>query len=237
MSIRLVVFDVSGTTVHDGGGAVRRALRDALDRAGLAVREGALEGVAGLPKLTAIRTLIEGHGRDDLVPMIDSIHADFAARMRRWYRDDPSVREVPGAAATFARLRAGGVKVGLATGFARDVLDVILQRLGWQDATIGPDATVSSDEVRRGRPYPEMIDALCTRLEIAAPAEVAKVGDTVVDLQEGTMAGCGLVVGVLSGSHDRALLSQQPHDHLIDSVADLPELLSRLRLLPGQATT
>jgi phosphonatase-like hydrolase len=232
MSIRLVVFDVSGTTVHDGGGVVRRALQDALDRAGLSVREGALGGVAGLTKLAAIRTLIEGHGRDDLLPMIDSIHADFAARMRRWYRDSPDVREVPGAAATFASLRASGIKVGLASGFPREVLDVVLERLQWLDPSVGPDATVSSDEVRRGRPYPDMIDALCTRLGIAAPAEVAKVGDTAVDLQEGTMAGCGLVVGVLTGGHDRALLAQQPHDVLLESVAELPALLASRGLLP-----
>ncbi len=232
MSIRLAVFDVSGTTVHDGGGAVGRILRETLDRAGVTVRDGAIEGVAGLNKVTAIRTLLEGHGRDDLLPDLDSLHADFSARMRRWYRDDPSVREVPGATATFAALRAMGVPVALGTGFSREVLDVVLERMGWHDPAIGPDATVASDEVPRGRPYPDMIDHLCTRLEIAAPAEVAKLGDTPVDLQEGTMAGCGLVIGVLTGGHNRATLAQHHHDHLLASVAEFPALLTQLQSSP-----
>ena len=63
------------------------------------------------------------------------------------------------------------------------------------------------------------------------------MGDTPADLQEGTMARCGLVVGVLTGGHGRESLEEQPHDQIIASVAELPALLERLRLLPVHATT
>jgi phosphoglycolate phosphatase-like HAD superfamily hydrolase len=53
------------------------------------------------------------------------------------------------------------------------------------------------------------------------------VGDTPRDLQAGTRAGCGGVVGVLSGSHDAVSLGRHRHTHLIQSVADLPELMER----------
>ncbi|MES2304526.1 MAG: HAD family hydrolase [Gemmatimonadota bacterium] len=237
MTIRLVVFDLSGTTVHDGGGVVRRNLREVLAGAGLELREGALEGVAGLPKRTAIRTLLEGHGRDELLDRVESLHADFAARMRRWYRDDPAVREVTGATDTFRALRAAGIRVAIATGFTRDVLDVVLARMGW----VGPDSpvntTVASDEVKRARPWPDAIELLRKGAGDLPAAAVAKVGDTAADLQEGTMARCGLVVGVLSGGHAREVLEAQPHDQLIASIADLPALLEQLHLLPAQATT
>ncbi len=237
MTIRLVVFDLSGTTVHDGGGVVRRTLREVLAAAGLEVRDGALEGVAGLPKRTAIRTLLEGHGRDELLGRIDSLHADYAARMRGWYRDDPGVREVAGATEAFRALRTAGIRVALATGFSRDVLDVVLTRLGWVGADSPVDATVASDEVQRARPWPDTIELL-RRSSGALPAPaVAKVGDTVADLQEGTMARCGLVVGVLSGGVPRAMLEGQHHDAILASVAELPALLERLQLLPAQATT
>lgn len=237
MTIRLVVFDVSGTTVHDGGGVVRRTLREVLAGAGLELRDGALDGVAGLPKRTAIRTLLEGHGRDELLPQVEALHADFAERMRRWYRDDPGVREVPGTSDTFLNLRRAGIRVALATGFSRDVLDVILTRLRWTGADSPIDATLASDEVKRARPWPDSIDALREGAGQLPSAAVAKVGDTPVDLQEGTMARCGLVVGVLTGGHGREALEQQPHDQIITSVVELPALLERLRLLPGQATT
>lgn len=232
MAIRLVVFDVAGTTVRDGGGAVQRAMRDAIAVAGLELRDGAMSGVTGLAKPLAIRTLLEGHGRDELVGRTDEIHADFVGRMQRYYREDDRVGPVDGAGETFMALRTAGVRVALNTGFSRVVLDEILERLRWAGPDAPIDATIASDEVARGRPYPDMIDALRTRLGGIAYTEVAKVGDTPIDLQEGTMARCGLVVGVLSGAHDESSLSRHPSDALITSVVELPELLRRKGLMP-----
>ncbi len=232
MGIRLVVFDVSGTTVHDGGGAVQRAMRDALAAAGVTVRPGAIEGVLGMAKPQAIRTVLEGHGRDELLPELPRIHEDFERRMISFYRHDPGVRPIDGADAVFARLRGAGVQVALGSGFSRTVLDAVLERVGWARPGATVDATIASDEVARGRPHPDMIDALRTRLGGIPYPQVAKVGDTPVDLHEGTMARCGLVVGVLTGSHRRDSLATHPHDHLLDSIADLPALLEAERLLP-----
>jgi len=230
MAIRLVVFDVVGTTVA-GGDAVQRAMRDAIGAAGLELRDGAMAGVTGMSKPQAIRTLLEGHGREELVARTDSIHADFTSRMQRHYRDDPSVAPIRGVGETFAALRDADIKVALNTGFSRSVLDVILARLGWVGTDSAIDATIASDEVPRGRPHPDMIEALRERIGGVAPGEVVKVGDTPIDLYEGTMARCGLVVGVLTGTHGLDSLMQHPSDALIPSVAELPDLLRKKGLL------
>jgi phosphonatase-like hydrolase len=206
-------------------------MRDAIATAGLALRDGAMDGITGLAKPQAIRTLLEGHGRDELLPQVDAIHSDFVMRMRRYYRDERSVAPIDGATATFGALRAADVRVALNTGFSRVVLDEILARLGWTGPDAPVDATIASDEVPRSRPHPDMIDALRARLGGIPYGEVAKVGDTPVDLQEGTMARCGFVVGVLSGAHARESLEQHPHDALIASVADLPDVLREKGLL------
>jgi phosphonatase-like hydrolase len=230
MAIRLVVFDVAGTTVRDGG-AVQQSMREAIAAAGLDLRQGALDGVSGMAKLQAIRTLLEGHGRDELLPRAAAIHADFVARLSGRIRGDGGVTPIEGAVETFGELRRRGVRVALGTGFDRGVLDLILTRTGWTgDALV--DATIASDEVARGRPHPDMIDALRTRLGGIPYAEVAKVGDTPVDLHEGTMARCGLVIGVLSGAHRRESLASHPHDALLDSVAGIPALLAERGLMP-----
>jgi phosphonatase-like hydrolase len=224
MQIDLVVFDMAGTTVYDGD-SVNRCLRDALAAAGLPVSAEAVNEVMGLPKPESLRVLIERSAlRETLASCVPAIHADFVERMFRYYQSDPSVHEIPGASETFARLRQGGVKVALDTGFSRDIVQVLLDRLGWLEQGL-VDATVASDEVPRGRPHPDMIRRLMALLEVPSPERVAKVGDTPADLLEGANSGCGMVVGVTEGTHTREQLQPYPHTHLIGSVVELPALL------------
>lgn len=220
--IRAVVFDLAGTTVNDPDG-VGACLRASLAAVGVEVSREATNAVMGIPKPVAIRQLI-GAGRPDLLERVGAIYADFEERMIRFYRKDASVFEVPGTGDVFRRLNSAGVRVAVDTGFARAVTAVLLDRLGWlRDGLV--QASVTSDEVERGRPFPDMIHRLMEVLEISDPKSVAKVGDTPSDLQEGTAAGCGVVVGVTSGSHTRDELARHPHTHLVESVREVPALL------------
>jgi phosphonatase-like hydrolase len=221
--IELVVFDMAGTTVNDADG-VNRCVREALQQVGVAASREAVNRVMGIPKPVAIAQLIEASDCPELSGQIDAIHADFVARMIRFYQTDPSVHEIAGASDVFRRLRAANVKVSLDTGFSRDIVDVILERLGWSVPSV-LDAVVSSDEVPRGRPHPDLIQKLMRDLGIHDARRVAKVGDTPSDLQQGTASGCGLVIGVTAGSHTADQLRPFPHSHLIATVAELPALL------------
>jgi phosphonatase-like hydrolase len=178
----------------------------------------------GLAKPEAIRILLTAAGQDATEPRVQRIHDNFTRRMCHFYATDSSVREIPGTATVFGALRHSGIKIALNTGFSRDVGAVLLARLRWQAPGV-IDACVTSDEVPRGRPHPDMIRLLMTRLDIHDPKHVAKVGDTPVDLEEGNNAGCGLVIGVTSGSHTREQLQVFPHSHIADSVVDVPVLL------------
>jgi phosphonatase-like hydrolase len=221
--IELVVFDMAGTTVHDGD-AVNSSFRAALGAAGVEADPAVVNTVMGLHKPEAVRRLLEGSGRAFIAADVNAIHEDFVRRMCNYYATDPAVREVPGSAAVFADLRRAGIKVGLNTGFSRTVVDVLLARLGWhKPAAI--DADVASDEVPRGRPHPDMIQLLMARLGIRDCRRVAKVGDTKADLEEGTNAGCGLVIGVTSGSFTQEQLQAYPHSHIVQSVTEVPGLL------------
>jgi phosphonatase-like hydrolase len=221
--IELVVFDMAGTTVQDGD-AVKASFRAALSGAGIEVDPASVQAVMGLAKPEAIRLLLAGTGRQFSDADADAIHEDFVRRMREHYALDPSVCEVPGAAAAFAALRRAGIKVALNTGFSRTISATVLSRLGWNAPAV-IDADVASDEVPRGRPHTDMIRFLMARLGITDPRRVAKVGDTKADLEEGTNAGCGLVIGVTSGTFTREQLQAYTHTHILDSVADVPGLL------------
>jgi phosphonatase-like hydrolase len=225
--IELVVFDLAGTTVEDGD-AVNACFRATLAAWGLEAAPALVNSVMGLPKPEAIRILLEQIGGPGGVPpsaeRINAIHEEFTRGMRAYYATDPAVREIPGAEAAFAALRCSGIKVALNTGFFRPITEVLLARLGWHSPAV-IDADVTSDEVPRGRPHPDMIRHLMTRLGVLDPRRVAKVGDTKADLEEGSNAGCGLVIGVTTGSYSREQLQACPHTHILESVAEVPALL------------
>lgn len=222
--IELIVFDMAGTTVNDED-SVNRCVREALGAAGLDVSPAEVNAVMGIPKPEALRRLVEGHGRlADLGPRLDAIYREFEARSIAFYRTDASVREVAGATDLFAGLKRSGIKVALDTGFNRSITEVVLGRLGWADSKL-LDGTVASDEVPRGRPYPDMIHELMRRLRVEDAGRVAKVGDTPADLEEGKNAACGLIIGVTTGTHGPEELEPFPHTHLVESIRDLPGLL------------
>jgi len=220
MAIELVVFDLAGTTVDDGG-AVNRCLRAALLADGFGAEPDAVDAVMGLAKPVALRALLGAEATD---ARVERVLADFTARMTAFYASDPSVVEMPGASDAFRALKRAGVGVALDTGFSREIVRVLLDRMGWEGEGL-VDASVTSDEVERGRPYPDMIRALMGRLKVSAAHQVAKVGDTPSDLEEGSHAGCGLIIGYTGGTHTRAQLARWPHTHLIDALADLPDLV------------
>ncbi len=224
MHIELVVFDMAGTTVSEGG-AVYRALRDTLAANGLEVTDEAIHQVKGTDKREALRTLIEQSPLwENLLPGLDAIHEDFVERMLAFYRHEPSVSEMPGTSATFRQLKQHKIKVALNTGFSRDIAQTLIDRLGWErDGLL--DASVTSDEVPRGRPHPFMIRRLMQQCGISESRHVAKVGDAPADLLEGANADCGLVIGVTNGSSTREQLAALPHNYLIGTVAELPVVL------------
>lgn len=217
---------MAGTTVRDDD-AVNRCLCDALAGAGVAVTRDEVNEVMGMPKPVAIGLLLQRRkhsGAAAPAAEVAAIHDDFLRRMIAFYRTDPAVREIDGASEVFGQLRRAGLKLALDTGFSRDILDAILQRLGWTGTAL-LDATVASDEVPRGRPHPDLIFRAMKLTGVKDGRRVAKVGDTPSDLQEGQAAGCALVIGVTNGSHTRQQLEPHPHTHLIDNLRELPGLL------------
>jgi len=146
--IRLVVFDMAGTTIRDDD-AVNTCLREAL-AASITVSRADVNKVMGLPKPIAIRELLEAKGAGSGgAELVDAIHEDFLARMVHFYRTAPNVEPMPHAVETFQELREAGLSLVLDTGFSRPIVDAILTRLSWDDNAL-LDATVASNEVPRG---------------------------------------------------------------------------------------
>lgn len=217
--LALVVFDMAGTTVQDDG-QVAAAFAAALAEHGGPAGADLIRSVRGRSKREAFRALLPAGPAGDR--RAEQAYAAFLAGLSRRYAD--TARAVPGAAEVFARLRARGIRVALNTGFERDTAQMLLDALGWGRGVV--DAVVCGDEVPQGRPAPYMIFRCMEATGTLGVDSVANVGDTTMDLQAGRNAGVRCNIGVLSGAHNRAQLSAEPHTHLIGSVAELPALLA-----------
>jgi phosphonatase-like hydrolase len=235
-SIKLAVFDMAGTTIHDEF-YVAKAFQQAMHRSGYpGVTLQEATDRMGYPKPLAIRELLEIHEpqREAISPsLVDRIHTDFVNGMVDFYAREPGIRPVADAEAVFDALHGLGIRVALDTGFSRDITDVILARVGWTDGRY-VDATAASDEVERGRPYPDMIRKIMAELGIDDQATVIKIGDTEVDINEGHQAGCLMTIGVLGGAFTREQMLPHRPTHILNSLSELIPLIKE-QVLAAQA--
>ena len=218
-AVELVVLDMAGTTVHDGG-EVPAAFRAALAAHGVPLADDEIAAIRGASKREVIRRLVARYlpGAPESLPGV--VFGDFCAALAERYR--AGAREVEGATEVFGWLRGRGVRVALNTGFDRETARLLLDALGWADGVV--DALVCGDEVRTGRPAPYLIHRAMEATGATDVRRVMNVGDTELDLRAGWNAGAGWNVGVLSGAHVRERLELAPHTHVLPSVASLPSL-------------
>lgn len=223
MNIQLVVFDLAGTTIKDDNN-VHQVLQSALAKSGVHVSLAEANEVMGIPKPVAITKLLALKGVEISDKLIERIHHDFEEEMVSFYKHDPGMAEKEGASELFGRLKNSNIHVVVDTGFSRVITDAILQRTGWiQNNLI--DGSVCSDEVDNGRPYPDMIFRAMNIVRVPEAVNVAKVGDTTFDLQEGRQAGCGVVIGLTDGAHAEETLAREYHTHLAENLEHVGRIL------------
>ena len=212
----LACLDMAGTTVRDDG-AVEAAFTSALGEVGI---------TPGTPRYDEAREVVRatmGWSKADVFATLllpadaERATAAFATAYEAIVAAG-DVAEIPGALEVLRGLRARGVRVCLTTGFAPSTREALIDALRWQGEI---DLALSPADVGRGRPEPDMILGAMARLGVDDPRAVAVAGDTVSDLEAGTRAGAGAVVGVLSGAHDEATLTAAPHTALIADVTGL----------------
>jgi phosphonoacetaldehyde hydrolase len=254
--LKAVVFDWAGTMVDHGSKAPMGVFQRAFAKFGVDISIDEARGPMGMAKRDHISTLIrlpriaaqweKVHGRapgeadinaiyDVFVPLNVDVVTDFADL-------------IPGAAETVAHLRAAGLKIGSTTGYTREIMAPLLPLAAAQG--YAPDNLVCAGDLPAGRPTPFMMYKTFLDLGVWPAAAVVKVDDTEVGVAEGLNAGCWSVGVALTGNVfglDAAETDALSHDELegrraeaygkltragahfvIDSVADLPEVLDEI---------
>lgn len=235
----MVVFDLSGTTILDDD-AVAKCLHAVAAAHGLESTLDFFRRSIGTNKIHLYEYLMarqDGHsiGIEELESVrypeyhqrAVTLFRDYSRRMVAFYRE--GLQPMPGAEDVFKWCRSEGILVVTDTGFHRDVTTAIEEGLRWRERGLVDLCLDVEDTGGKGRPAPFMIHQAMYRLGVLDVRQVAKVGDTPADLLSGFNAGCGLNVGVLSGSNTRQTLTRFPHTHIMESVSELPDLLKSFR--------
>ncbi|MGC4938971.1 phosphonatase-like hydrolase [Kribbella sp. DT2] len=225
--IQLVVLDMAGTTVADDG-LVERAFTTAIGAQGIEPGDDRYDAMLahvratmGESKITVFRHLL--HNDEAKAQQANKAFETAYGQLV----DDGRCRPIDGAENAIRTIKDNGVKICLTTGFAETTQQRILAALGWRTLA---DLTLCPAQAGRGRPYPDMVLKALLELRADATANVAVAGDTAYDMTSGTRAGAGVVAGVLTGAHDRSQLAAGGATHVIESVRDLPGLLSDRKL-------
>lgn len=235
-TVKMIMFDLSGTTVHDDTG-VRDCLYRAAQEFQIPTTPDEILYHMGTNKIHLYQFLIaraQGNHIDfrDFEKQQDpasytlakNVFDRYEVLMIEHYRS--SVKEVPGAADTFRWCHDQGIQVATDTGFHGAITEAIMEGLGWlRDGLVDLSVHVECIPGGRGRPAPYMIFYAMEKLGIFSVHDVVKVGDTPADMLEGHNAGCRGVVGVLSGPRPVSAWGKFRHTHVIESVKDLPALI------------
>lgn len=220
--IDLLVCDMAGTTVEEGG-LVYQLLRKSMTDDGLVVSEADMHPWHGAKKEAVIAHFCTQQGTpasgvNDRVARIGE--AFLAGIDDAYFQEASPIDHIDLSLINFFRqLKDADVKIALDTGYPPNVQNGLIKKLGL-DKVI--DSHVSSYDVSQGRPYPYMIFTLMERLGIEDVKRVAKVGDSVRDIEMGKNAGCGLVIGVESGADTAEKLLKAGADIVLPRITDLP---------------
>ena len=236
--IQLAMFDMAGTTVNDevdGHPLMVISMMRAFAKHGIELAPDAINKHRGKQKSEAIQTLLKevaelSPANAERVPFRasslrgigDDIYRDFLHELES---NLSSISEIDGATELFRHLKSKGIHVGVGSGFPMQVVQAIISQLGWLDEGL-LDYVGSAEQIGVGRPNPKMIHDAMERLNITDGSKVVKVGDTVVDIQEGKNAGAW-TVAVLTGSQTETQLMAAAPDYILSSVRELRTLIPR----------
>jgi len=182
MGVRAVVFDLDGVII-DSEGVWEEVRRAYVARHGREFLPDSQQRMMGMNTAEWSRHLSEDIG----VPQPpERVAADVLAEMAARYRT--SLPLIPGAVEAVRRLGERFI-LGLASSSARVLIDQVLEIAGLTGAF---RVTLSTEEVPRGKPYPDVYLDVARRLDVP-PAECAAIEDSSNGLRSAAAAGVAVV--------------------------------------------
>ena len=226
--IQLAMFDMAGTTVNDkvdGHPLMVISMMRAFAKHGIELSPDLINKHRGKQKSEAIQTLLREVAElppADAERVGDGVYSEFLHELES---NLSSISEIDGTTELFRHLKSKDIHIGVGSGFPMQVIQAIISQLGWLNEGL-LDYVGSAEQVGVGRPNPKMIHDAMQQFNITDGRKVLKIGDTIVDVQEGKNAGVW-TVAVLTGSQTEAQLRAVAPDYILSSIRELTTLIPR----------
>lgn len=247
--LKAAILDWAGTVVDHGCMAPVAAFMQAFAAAGVPITATEARLPMGMAKWHHIRAIADQpriasvwKKRYEQPPSdgdVDRLYSEFLPLQTQVVEENAELIE--GALMTLQGLRARGLKIGSTTGYPRAVMNVVAARAGAQGYVV--DTIVTAEDTRRGRPSPFPAMRALSDLDVFPVEAAVKIGDTVVDVEEGLNGGMWTIAVAVAGNevglspmewkalpeHERSRLRQVAYDRLyaagahyvVDSIADV----------------
>ncbi len=201
-----VLWDLDGT-LADSREFHWRAWRDTMARHGVTISEAQFAGSFG-QRNDAILTTWMG---DAATPQVIVEIGDEKEALYRSFVEASGIAPLPGAAGWVRRLHAGGWLQAIASSAPRANVDVMAKLLGFSGFM---RALVGAEDVRRGKPEPDVFLAAASRLAVP-PDRCVVVEDAAAGIEAGRRAGMrtiGVGLGLSAADVCVAALTDLPQD-------------------------
>ena len=221
--IKMVVFDMAGTTV-DEDNVVYKTLQKVINGAGynFSLHQVLKEG-AGKEKLQAIKDILKQDPKQQEDDLPEQLYRIFIAALADAY-NAIDIKPQHGAIELFKTLKQKNIFVILNTGYNESTARSLLDKLNWKEGE-QIDGLITASNVQNNRPLPDMIQLAMAQFFISNANEVVKVGDSIIDIEEGQNAGCNLSIGITTGAHTMEQLITAKPDYIIHHLMELLPLL------------
>ncbi len=217
--IKLIIFDISGTLIDHGSLVTVYTFQKAFKKYKITVRPDLIIKDMGISKNKHIKIILKhSYIRKQILKnkiYEKNLYKNLKLNFDKILKNEVKKKfdYISGFNSLIKYLKENNTLIALTTGYPRSVLNFILKKF-IKDKNFVPDYAVSTSDVKRGRPYNDMILKILRGLKVKN-SNTIKIDDSLSGIMEGKNAGVKTIGLTLSGisylkrAHSRKKISNK----------------------------